>query len=140
MVIIVDAGAVAEARAARTTEKAKSSLSTKNEAINTNTDAAQASSTVITKTFAPLPLRAFNLKNWLVLNAINARATFGRKVVYSTTTPGTRLRQYGPMRIPVTMYAVTFGSLRSFVILVSAKPNSSIIATVIIPTLAGEPL
>ena len=70
---------------------------------------------------------------------MNASATSGRNDVYSTTTSGTRFRQYGPMSIPVMIYAVTFGSLRSLVILVSAKPNSSIKATVIIPTLTGEP-
>ncbi len=100
---MVEAGAVADARAARTVEKAKSIPRTKYAAMNTKTEATHASSTVMIKTFAPLPLRAFSLKNCPVLKAINASATSGRKAVYSTTISGTRFKQYGPMSIPVTM-------------------------------------
>ena len=41
--------------------------------------------------------------------------------------------------MPVTMYAVTFGSFNSLVSLVSAKPHMSMIATVMMPTDAEEP-
>ena len=61
--------------------------------MNTNIEATQDSNTVITKTFMPLPLRAFNLKNCPVLNAINASAMFGRNAVLAATKSGTRFRQ-----------------------------------------------
>ena len=93
MVIIVDAGAVAEARAASTIEKARSMRRTKYAAMNTNTDATHASSTVMMRTLVPLPLSALNLKNCPVLKAINANATSGRNEVYSTTTSGTKFMQ-----------------------------------------------
>ena len=50
---------------------------------------------------------------------------------------GIRLKQNGPMRIPVIMYAVTLGSFIAFVTLVAKKPNISIIAIDI--TIVAEP-
>ena len=80
----------------------------------------------------------FNLKNSPVLNAINAKAISERNSVPFTTVFGTASRQKGPKRIPVIIYAVTFGSFKSFVSRVMAKPQNSIRAMVIIAIAAGD--
>ena len=67
-----------------------------------------------------------NLKNSPVLNAINAKAISGRNAIPCITFWGIKLRQYGPMRIPVMMYAVTLGSFNFFVILVIKKARNNI--------------
>ena len=93
MVITVEAGAVAEARAARTMEKFSSSPSTKKVMINTSTEARIASKTVMTMTFAPLFFSVSNLKNSPVLKAIKASAISAMKSMPPITFPGTRFRQ-----------------------------------------------
>ena len=70
----MDAGAVAEANAARTIEKARFKCNIQKESMNTNTEAASASASVITTTFPMLFFSFDNLKNSPVLNAIKARA------------------------------------------------------------------
>ena len=100
MVIMVEAGAVAEASAASTTEKASSSRKTKKVRTNTKADAANASSRVIQTTFMPLFFRTESLKNSPVEKAMKASAMSDRKSVPSMMRCGTRSRQYGPMRMP----------------------------------------
>ena len=103
MVMTVEAGAVAEASAANTTEKARSSRRTKKVTIKTTTDARSASQTVMTMTFAPLFFSVEKRKNSPVLNAMNASAMSERKSMPSMMRCGIRPRQYGPMRIPARM-------------------------------------
>ena len=81
MVIIVDAGAVAEARAASTMENARSSRRMKYVRIKMNTEARTASKTVIQTTFIPLFFRTESLKNSPVENAMKASAISERKSV-----------------------------------------------------------
>ena len=69
---------------------------------------------------------------------MNARAISEMKSVPAITVSGTRSKQNGPIRIPAIMYAVTLGSLKSLVILVSAKPAKSIIDITIITTAEGD--
>ena len=102
MVIIVDAGAVAEANAARTIEKARFKCNIQKESMNTNTEAASASASVITTTFPMLFFSFENLKNSPVLNAIKARAISARNSVPLMMFCGTRSRQKGPIKIPTT--------------------------------------
>ena len=100
MVIIVEAGAVAEASAASTTENASSSRSTKYVRIKTKTEAKTASNSVIHTTLIPLFFRTESLKNSPVENAMNASAMSDRKSVPSMMRCGTMFRQYGPIRMP----------------------------------------
>ena len=103
MVIMVEAGAVAEASAARTIENARSRCRIKNVRMNTRTEASTASKMVIQTTRTPLRFKTSSLKNSPVENAINASAMSERKSVPSMMLCGTSLRQYGPIRIPVTI-------------------------------------
>ena len=129
MVMTVDAGAVAEASAASTAQNARSSPRMKYVSANTNTDATHASSSVMTITPKPLFLSVESLKNSPTLNAMNASAISEIKSMPEMTDAGIRFRQYGPIRIPVRIYAVTSGRRSAFVILVMAKPRNSISAT-----------
>ena len=138
MVIIVEAGAVAEASAASTTENASSRCSTKYVSTNTSTDASTASNTVIHTTRIPLRLSTSSLKNSPVENAMNASAMSDRKSVPSMIRCGTRSRQYGPSRMPARIYAVTFGSRSSFVSRVIKKPEKSISAMEMITDATGR--
>ena len=69
---------------------------------------------------------------------MNASAMSEMKSIPCTIFVGTRFRQNGPSRMPAIMYAVTFGSLASFVSLVIANPPKSISATEIITDAAGD--
>ena len=100
MVIIVEAGAVAEASAESTMENASSSRSTRNVRIKIKTEARTASKIVIQTTFIPLFFRTESLKNSPVENAMKASAISERKSVPSMMRCGTRFSTYGPMRIP----------------------------------------
>ena len=128
IVIIVEAGAVADASAASTMENARFIPRIKYVTTNTAREAMNASKIVSTTIFIPFFLRVEKRKNSPVLNAMNARAISERKSILSMTVTGIRSMQYGPIRIPVSMYAVTFGRWKRFVILVIAKPRKSISA------------
>ena len=93
---------------------------------------------VMTTTLSPFCLIVENLKNSPVEKAINARAISGRNSLPLTTSLGIRSRQKGPISIPVTIYAVTLGSLSFFVIRVIRNPRNSIIATEIMTTATEE--
>ena len=103
MVIIVEAGAVAEASAASTTENDSGRRSTQNVSTNTSTEASVASKTVIQTTFQPFFFSTDSLKNSPVENAMKASATSDKKSIPSMMRCGTRPRQYGPRRMPATM-------------------------------------
>ena len=92
MVIIVEAGAVAEASAASTIENARSSQSTKYVRIKIKTEARTASRIVIQTTFMPFLFRMSSLKNSPVENAMKASAISERKSVPSMIRCGTRFR------------------------------------------------
>ena len=138
MVIIVEAGAVAEANAARTMEKDRSIFRIQKVRTNTNTEAVSASASVMTTTFPVLFFSLENLKNSPVLKAMKASAISARKLVPSMICTGTRWKQYGPIRIPAVMYAVTFGSLHFLVMRVSRKPENSMIAMDMMMTATGD--
>ena len=112
IVIIVEAGAVAEARAAKTSENAKSIPITKCIKIKVKTDEVKASKSVRTTTFKPFFLIVESLKNSPTLKAIKARAIFEIKLndckILTLPAPtvvpfGISLRQYGPKITPVKM-------------------------------------
>ena len=92
----------------------------------------------MTKTFPPFFFRVETWKNSPVLKAMKAKAISGRKEVFSTTSAGSRFRQKGPAKMPPTIYAVTLGSLSSFVIRVIRKPIASIRAMEIMVTATGD--
>ena len=138
MVIIVEAGAVAVASAPSTTEKGKDRPSTRKQARKTRIAAPTDSSTVMVITLAPFFFRAERRKNSPVLKAMKARAISGRKPMPSTTRGGIRFRQKGPIRIPPTIYAVTFGRRSFLVTRVIRKPTASIRAMAIIVTATEE--
>jgi hypothetical protein len=58
---------------------------------------------------------------------MKASAMSGKNSVPSIIGLGTRLRQNGPIKIPATIYAVTFGRRSRFVSLVIKKPERRII-------------
>ena len=97
-----------------------------------------ASARVIITTFPALFFSFENLKNSPVLNAINARAISARNSVPVIIVCGIKFKQNGPIRIPVTIYAVTLGNFNFFVIRVIKKPQSSIIAIAIMITATGD--
>ena len=96
------------------------------------------SNTVITKTFPLFCLKTSSLKYSPDENAINARAISERKSIPSTTVCGTRFRQKLPRSTPASIYAVTFGRCRCFVILVAAKPVKNMRATEIMTEAMGD--
>ena len=63
---------------------------------------------------------------------MKASAMSGKNSVLSIIGFGTRFRQNGPIKIPATMYAVTFGSLSRLVTRVIKKPDMRIIEIEII--------
>lgn len=134
---MVEAGAVAEESAARTTEKAKFKCRMKYVKMNTTKEAIKASKSVMTTTFIPFFFKTSKRKNSPVENAIKARAISGRNSMPVITEAGIRFKQKGPMRIPVKMYAVTFGRRSFFVIRVIKNPKKSIMETEIM-TVATE--
>ena len=93
MVIIVEAGAVAEASAASTTENDSGRCSTQNVSTNTSTEASVASKTVIQTTFQPFFFSTDSLKNSPVENVMKASATSDKKSIPSMMRCGTRPRQ-----------------------------------------------
>ena len=141
MVIMVDAGAVAAASADSTMEKAMPSRKIQNVRTNTNSDATNDSNTVMTITFPPFFFSLLKRKNCPTPNAIKASAMSERKAMPSITCAGINFKQYGPITIPVMIYAVTLGSLNKRVMRVAANPHSSIIATemMITGTLVAPP-
>ena len=134
----MDAGAVADASADIIIEKLKSSPRIKYKSTNTTTDAANASSKVITISCLPLPLKLENLKNSPALNAMNAKAISEMNAEPSITFCGTAFRQNGPMIMPATMYAVTLGNLSNLVSRVIKNPANKIIAIDNITAETGE--
>lgn len=138
IVISVDAGAVADASADSTSENAAPRRSTKNVKINTSTDAVKDSSTVMITSCFPLPLNDEILKYSPAENAINASAMSDTNAEPSITFCGTAFRQNGPMIIPATIYAVTFGNFRSFVSRVIKNPLKRIIASARITAETGD--
>ena len=137
---MVEAGAVADARAASTIEKARLRCRTKYVRMNTKTEARRASKSVMMTTLIPFFLRTSNRKNWPVENAIKARAMSGRKSMPLMIVEGIRLRQYGPIKMPAVMYAVTFGRRSFLVIRVIKKPSRRIVEIEITATEAEEPV
>ena len=99
----VDAGAVVDARAESTMEKAGSRCRIGHASTNTAAEAVHASRTVMTSTRIPFLRSAENLKNSPVLKAMKASAISGRNCVPSMKDSGIRLKKNGPMRIPATM-------------------------------------
>ena len=97
---LVEAGAVAAARAASTMEKERSMPSTPHTARKTSTEAVRDSSTVITITRGPFFFSTERRKNSPVLKAMKARAISERKSVWEMKEAGTVFRQKGPIRIP----------------------------------------
>lgn len=89
-------------------------------------------------TFNPLSLILSILKNSPTPKAINANAISDIKSIPSTTLSGIKSKQYGPITMPITIYAVTFGNFKSLVILVIKKPKKSIKETDIITTEVEE--
>ena len=59
---------------------------------------------------------------------INASAISDRNAVPSIIFCGIRFNTYGPIKIPVTIYAVTFGKRNFLVILVIKNPKNNISA------------
>ena len=94
-------------------------------------------STVITSTFPPFFFSESNRKNSPVPNAMNESAISGRKSVPSTILCGIRSRQNGPISMPVSIYAVTFGSLSLDVTRVIRNPSRSMTETDMIVTAEG---
>ena len=140
MVMTVDAGAVAEASAASTREKEKLSLNIEYDTRKTSTEARQASNNVITITLIPFFFSVSKRKNSPVPKAIKANAISERKSIPEITFSGTNPKQYGPKRIPVIIYAVTFGSRSFLVSLVTANPQNSMSATEIMSDAEEETL
>jgi len=103
IVITVEAGAVAAARAARTIENAKFNLKIQNITMNITTEAISDSNKVITTTFPPFFFKTASLKNSPVLKAIKARAISDKKSIPSIIFVGIRFKTYGPIKIPATI-------------------------------------
>ena len=97
---MVEAGAVALARAASTTQKGRFSPSRNRVTPNTTSEAAQASAMVTQTTFQPFLRRVSSLKNSPALKAMKQRARSARKSVFSIMGWGIRFRQQGPIRMP----------------------------------------
>ena len=127
--IRVDAGAVAEAKAKadNTNENTIPSRKIKYKSTNTAKEAANASNTVMIASCLPLPLNEENLKNSPAENAINASAMSDTNAEPSITFCGTAFKQNGPIKMPATMYAVTFGNFKSLVRRVIKNPAIRII-------------
>ena len=138
IVIIVDAGAVADASALNTKENGKDKPKIKNVRINTNIEATSDSNMVMIIVLLPLFFNTSNLKNSPVLKAINANAISAIKSIPDMMEDGIKLKQNGPINIPATIYAVTLGSFSLFVILVKANPMNNINPTEIIIRITGD--
>ena len=74
-----------------------------------------------------MPLNEENLKNSPAENAINASAMSDTNAEPSITFCGTAFKQNGPIKMPATMYAVTFGNFKSLVRRVIKNPAIRII-------------
>ena len=95
-------------------------------AINTTMEEARASMIVMITTFLPFFFKIPILKYSPVPKAIKDNAMSPIKLIPSIVLLGIKLKTKGPIRIPDRMYAVTLGSLMSFVIRVIRKPKKSI--------------
>ena len=73
------------------------------------------SSAAINKDLSPFFLNDENLNYSPIQKEMSAKAMSARKSVPWIMPFGMRSRKYGPISIPVIMYAVTFGSPISFV-------------------------
>jgi hypothetical protein len=118
MVIIVDVGAVTDAKAANTMESDKFSLNIKYVRINIMTDADNDSIAAITRDFIPFFLNAENWKYSPIQKEISASEISAKKSVPVITLLGIMFMKKGPIKIPMIMYAETLGRPISFVILV----------------------
>ena len=103
IVIIVDAGAVALARAARRIENVNESFKIKKLKTKINSEAINASNIVITITFAPFFFNTSSLKNSPVEKAMKARAISDRNDVPSMTVSGIKFKTNGPIIIPASI-------------------------------------
>ena len=92
IVITVEAGAVAAARAAKTIEKARLSRNITNITINTRKEAINDSNTVIMTTLIPFFFKTENLKNSPVLKAIKANAISDKKSILLTMFSGIKFK------------------------------------------------
>ena len=113
MVIMVDVDAVTAANVDKTSESAKLSLKMPKSKMNIRSDAAKDSKSAMIKDFIPLFLNVENKKCSPTQKAMNANAISARKSVPLMTLLGMRSRKYGPISIPVIIYAVTLGSRKS---------------------------
>ena len=91
---------------------------------------------VITRTLAMLFLISLILKNSPAVKAIKTKAMSLIKSVRDINSCGMRLITDGPIKIPVTIYAVAFGNLNNLVSLVIKKPQIKITPSAIIILLA----
>ena len=136
MVIIVLVGAVALLKAAKRSDNGIGKRNTNAQSIKTKANDAIASIIVIISTFPILLLISLNLKNSPAVKAIKTKAISLIKSVRDMNSCGIRLITEGPIRIPVTIYAVAFGSLSNLVSLVIKKPQIKITPSAIIMLLA----
>ena len=125
----IDEGAVAAASAARTMAYATGSPRAARHRANTSPPQAVVSTRTMTRTRRPVFFSFSARKNSPAPKAMRARAISARKSVRWMIWPGIRARQSGPIRMPMRIYAVTFGSRTSFVSRVMAKPPKSISAS-----------
>ncbi len=138
MVIIVDAGAVAAANAQRMIENGSVKFRIQNASTKTKSDAINDSNTVMTTSRSPLLRIKCSLKNSPDEKAMNASAISEMNSVPLMMLDGTTSAQQGPSTTPVRMYAVTLGSLNSFVTRVARKPQNSMMATDMMTTDTGD--
>ena len=103
MVITVEAGAVAAAKAEMTIAKGRLSLSTMKVRMKTRILALRASIKVMKATLMPFLLRASRRKNSPVLKAMNARAISPRNAEFLMKYCGIRFSPNGPINMPTTM-------------------------------------
>ena len=136
MVIIVLVGAVALLKAAKRSERGTGKWKTKAQRTKTKANDATASIAVMISTLPMLFLISFILKNSPAVKAINTKAISLIKSVRDMNSCGIRFITEGPIRIPVTIYAVAFGNLNNLVSLVIKKPQIKITPSAIIMLLA----
>lgn len=125
MVMMVDAGAVAEEMAPSRRQKGRGRRNTSSMAAVTAPKAARASSSVMTMTLAPVSFSFSSLKYRPTPKAMKASAISVTKSIPSITLPGTRPRTYGPTAMPARIYPVTLGSRSFWVSLVARNPARS---------------
>ena len=129
MVMMVEAGAVAQPMAPSSSEKGRDSPNSSMTMV-ISTPAVRDSNRVRITTLIPLFFRAESLKYLPTPKAMKASATSVMKSIWLIYSWGTRCRHQGPIKTPDRIYPVTLGRCASLVSLVNRNPEISIIAAV----------